>query len=238
MKTRILILCIIIFSNFLYAQEEVKTKDDRTIIINADGTWKYKKGNSFNNSFTDSRDGRSYKSVTIGAQTWMAENLNAGTMIQVNQNSGNNSKIEKYCYDNKFENCDKYGGLYQWNEAMLYSTTTGTQGICPDGWHIPTYTELQTLGTTVNNNNNALKAIGQGTENGSGTNTSGFSALLAGYHHNDNSFTSIGYGTNFWSSTEDNNNDSYNMFLFYEGNNIDFYANNKDLGFSVRCLKD
>ena len=74
-------------------------------------------------------------------------------MIQGNQNAANNGVIEKYCYNDDPNNCNTYGGLYQWNEAMQYVTTQGAQGICPSGWHIPTYAKLQTLKTAVVDNN-------------------------------------------------------------------------------------
>ena len=94
----------------------------------------------------DSRDNQSYKTVTIGVQTWMAENLNYGTMIiSGSGGSTDNSSIEKFCYDDNADNCDIYGGLYQWNEMMQYVTTEVTQGICPTGWHLPTDGEWQTL---------------------------------------------------------------------------------------------
>ncbi|NUN10837.1 MAG: carboxypeptidase regulatory-like domain-containing protein, partial [Ignavibacteriaceae bacterium] len=125
-------------------------------------------------------EGKTYNTVQIGAQCWLKENLNVGTRINGNTNASNNGTIEKYCYDDNEANCNTYGGLYQWNEAMQYSTTPGTRGICPPGWHIPTKAEFDSLEAAVNNDGNALKAIGQGTGSGTGTNTSGFSALLAG----------------------------------------------------------
>jgi uncharacterized protein (TIGR02145 family) len=63
----------------------------------------------------------------------MAENLNIGTRIDGANNQANNGTIEKYCYSDNTSNCDTYGGLYQWDEAMQYVTTEGTQGICPSG---------------------------------------------------------------------------------------------------------
>jgi uncharacterized protein (TIGR02145 family) len=106
--------------------------------------------------------GQTYNTVLIGSQCWLKENLNLGTRIDGSSDQTNNSTIEKYCYDDNDANCTTYGGLYQWNEAMQYVTTAGTQGICPTGWHIPTYAEFQTLVTAVSNDGNALKAIGQG----------------------------------------------------------------------------
>jgi len=67
--------------------------------------------------------GQVYNTVLIGSQCWLKENLNVGTMINGSQNQTNNSTIEKYCYDNDPANCDEYGGLYQWDEMMQYTTT-------------------------------------------------------------------------------------------------------------------
>src|ERR1035437_8781265 len=140
--------------------------------------------------------GKTYNTVRIGDQCWLKENLDVGTRINGSANQTNNSVIEKYCYNDDPANCTTYGGLYQWNEAMQYVTTQGTQGICPPGWHVPTLAEFQTLGTTESNNGNALKAIGQGTGGGAGTNTSGFSALLGGGR--GSVFTVIGLYTFCW----------------------------------------
>ena len=83
-------------------------------------------------------EGQTYNTVLIGDQCWLKENLNVGTMIQGDQGSSNNGIIEKYCYGDNEANCDTYGGLYAWREAMQYVTTAGVQGICPLGWHFPT----------------------------------------------------------------------------------------------------
>ena len=81
----------------------------------------------------DERDDQIYNTVQIGSQCWMAENLNVGTMISGLDAMYNNGVIEKYCYNNDPLNCNIYGGLYQWNEMMHYSTQQGIQGICPAG---------------------------------------------------------------------------------------------------------
>ncbi len=89
--------------------------------------------------------GESYPTVKIGTQCWFAENLNVGTRVSGSSNMSNNGTIEKYCYDNSESNCNTYGGLYQWDEMMAYSTTQGTKGICPSGWHLPRDSEWYTL---------------------------------------------------------------------------------------------
>ncbi|TAL80457.1 MAG: hypothetical protein EPN88_01205, partial [Bacteroidetes bacterium] len=182
--------------------------------------------------------GKTYNTVQIGNQCWLKENLDVGIRINGSINQTNNSTIEKYCYGDNPSNCTTYGGMYQWNEAMQYVTTPGTKGICPTGWHIPTLAEFQTLSTAVNNDGNALKAIGQGSGSGAGTNTSGFSALLAGSRDYGGYFGSLGTNSDFWSSTETNVTYAYDMYLLNNDSYIKFKYYNKDYGFSVRCLKD
>ena len=160
-------------------------------------------------------------------------------MINGIDTAKNNGIIEKYCYNNDPANCTTYGGFYQWNEAMQYVTTGKAKGICPTGWHIPLYTEFTTLSTTVSGDGNKLKAIGQGTGNGAGTNTSGFSALLAGDRSNSNGgyFIGLGFSTSFWSSTEYAEYADF-VYLYSSDSNVGFYNNYKVNGFSVRCAKD
>ena len=112
------------------------------------------------------------------------------------------------------------------------------QGICPDGWHIPTNAEFQTLKSAVVGDGNALKAIGQGTAGGAGTNTSGFSALLAGFRYYGGDFRNLNGDADFWSSTQGSANSAYHMNLTSSNSNITFYDSDKEFGFSVRCLKD
>ena len=183
--------------------------------------------------------GRGYNTIQVGTQCWFLQNLDIGTMVNGSQNQGNNNTIEKYCYDNNPANCSIYGGLYQWGEAMQYDTTAGAQGICPAGWHIPTHSELQTLAPTVNNDGNALKAVGQGAGDGAGTNTSGFSSLFSGSRNTSSNFYNIGYTIDYWSSTESSPTYAHYLSLYNNGSNIFFYDDNpnvKEYGFSVRCL--
>lgn len=183
--------------------------------------------------------GKNYNTVQIETQCWLKENLDVGIMLQAKEEQTNNGSIEKYCYENFAANCNTYGGLYQWSEAMQYSLTPGTKGICPTGWHIPTLAEFETLKSAVINNGNSLKAIGQGTGTGAGTNITGFSALLAGYRSTNSSFGYLSSFSFFWSSTQFSSSYAYYLHLFYDDQEIilnhDYY---KTLGFSIRCLKD
>lgn len=183
-------------------------------------------------------EGIIYNTIRIGNQCWLKENLNIGVKIDQFFNSQlDNNIIEKYCYLDDENNCEKYGGLYEWNETMQYSTSPGSQGICPSGWHIPTLEEFQTLSVTVNNESNPLKMIGQGTGEGTGTNTSGFSALLAGSAE-DGSFYCLGTITNYWTSSEYDAIVTHIMNLTHDTNTILYYISSKFSGISVRCIKD
>lgn len=169
-------------------------------------------------TLNDTRDGKSYKTEKIGDQVWMAENLNYGT------------EEGSWCYEDSSSNCDKYGRLYDWRTAKK---------VCPSGWHIPTRAEFEALKAAVNSDGNSLKAIGQGTGAGAGTNTSGFSALLAGWRHDYGEFIFLGNYAYFWSSTENNSNLSGNLLLNDDNSSIGNASNyDKVCGFSIRCVKN
>jgi len=186
-------------------------------------------------------EGKTYHTVQIGNQCWLKENLDVGTRIDGWVNQTNNlptNFIEKYCYGNTPAKCDTYGGLYRWDEAMQYVTTPGAQGICPTGWHIPKLAEFDTLITTVSGNGNSLKAIGQGSGDGAGTNTSGFSALLAGGSDSNGYFFNLGFNATFWSSTEFSDTLANFLDMYYSYSYIALYHDTKEYGFCVRCVKD
>ncbi len=182
--------------------------------------------------------GKVYHTVKIGSQTWLKENLDVGVMIQGTANQSNNGVIEKYCYNNDTANCTKYGGLYQWDEAMAYDTAYGAKGICPTGWHIPTNEEFETLKVAVKDDGNSLKAIGQGTGSGVGTNTNGFSGLLAGYRNLDGNFSYLLLDTGFWSSTEFTTTTTNCVELSYRNSVLFFPEDDNEVGLSIRCIKD
>lgn len=167
---------------------------------------------------------KTYHTVQIGNQCWLKENLDVGKMTQANQEQTNNGIWEKYCYQNDEKNCEIYGGLYQWDEAMEYSKTTGTIGLCPYGWHVPTEAEFQTLFETVHYGNTLS--------------SSGFSALNAGMRYYTGWF--LGLHPYFWSSTESNSVEAQSLTL-YNVNNSDHFSFSHEFkvyGYSVRCIKD
>lgn len=182
--------------------------------------------------------GKDYNTVLIGDQCWLKENLDVGTMVNGNTSQTDNSIVEKYCYNNNPANCTTYGGLYQWEELMEYVTTEGAQGICPDGWHIPTQAEIESLILTVGGNGNSLKATDQGSGSGQGTDDYGFSALLAGNKQTNSSFVDLTLRGHFWSSTLNGGN-TYRIYLWDDRSDITPHnAPYGTYGFSVRCIKD
>ena len=192
---------------------------------------------------TDARDGKSYNTVLIGAQCWMAQNLNIGTRINGSQVQTNNQVIEKYCFGDLESNCDIYGGLYQWDEAMQYVTTAGVQGICPAGWHLPTDAEWTTLTTFLGGESVAggkMKETGTthwSSPNTGATNTSGFTALPGGNRGSNGSFYGLTYYAYFWSSSESSSSNAWYRILYYNSETVG-QGYTKSPGFSGRCLKD
>ena len=157
--------------------------------------------------------------MTIGDQTWMAENLNYET-----ENS--------YCYDDDPSNCSKYGRLYTWAAAKT---------VCPSGWHLPSTTEFKTLFTAVGGSSTAgtvLKSTGGWYNDGNGTDAFGFSALPAGNRRNNGYYNDEGNYAYFWSSKEYDSSNAYRMYLYYNHDNAYLSYCSKDYGFSVRCVKD
>ncbi|WP_290723341.1 fibrobacter succinogenes major paralogous domain-containing protein, partial [Fibrobacter sp. UBA2449] len=213
-------------------------------------------------TLTDSRDGQTYKTVTIGTQTWMAENLNYAYTGVPYSYSGYTSDSTSWCYNDDPSNCAKYGRLYAWAAAMdsvgTWTTNgkgcgygsecspTGTiRGICPEGWHLPDTTEWNTLFTAVGGSFTAGTALKSTSgwnedegESGNGTDSFGFSALPAGYRYNGGYYDNEGYDAYFWSSTEYNSNYAYYMRLYYNYDVAYLGINSKDGGHSVRCVKD
>ena len=181
--------------------------------------------------------GKTYNTIQIGSQCWLKENLDVGTMISSTIDQSNNNIIEKYCYNDSIQNCDKYGGLYQRREMMQYVNTEGSQGICPDGWHLPLVTDFNALLSAVKSDANSLKEIGQGTGIGAGTNTSGFSALLSGDWDGNGNYVRLGGSVYFW-TTSMYNNWGYAYYLWVDLNEIYSTYFSSANGLSVRCLKN
>jgi len=201
-------------------------------------------------------EGQVYNTIQIFSQCWLKENLNVGSMINGSQNQTNNSIIEKYCFNNDPSNCVTYGGLYQWDEMMQYTTTQGVQGICPPGWNLPMDEEWKVLEGTVDSQYEIgdpqwdagngyrgfdaglnLKSISGWNLGGNGTDLFGFSGLPGGILDYDDVFLFLGSYGLWWSSTEIGYH-AWDRYLYSDSPLVLRYGNIKDYAFSVRCIKD
>lgn len=200
--------------------------------------------------------GQTYTTVIIGTQCWMQQNLNVGSRIAGSSQQSNNSIIEKFCYNNEDAKCNTYGGLYQWSEAVQYlnGATNETswspvpsgnvQGICPAGWHIPSNAEWTKLSDALGGASGAggkMKEMGTATwttPNTGASNSSGFTALPAGNSMAGGGFENLGTIAYYWSSSSHAPTLASDMAIANTSGDLNFSGNYKNLGFSVRCLKD
>jgi uncharacterized protein (TIGR02145 family) len=172
---------------------------------------------------TDSRDGKKYRTVAIGKQTWMAENLNY---------NASGSK----CYGNSESNCQKYGRLYNWSTART---------ACPKGWHLPSEAEWSTLIDFVGGSSTAgtkLKSASGWNKflfiGGNGTDEYGFSALPGGSGYSGGSFDFVGDYGSWWSATEDVASGAYFRYMYYYYASVGRVLVDMSGLLSVRCAQD
>lgn len=183
-------------------------------------------------------DGNEYKTVKIGEQCWLKENL------KVTKNPQGKA-ITRYCYDNDPKICETDGGLYDWNTTMNGSTQEGSQGICPNGWHVPKdsgwYILEKGLATGSCDANRGVdegcESVGTKLKSGG---VSGFEAIIAGVRMSryGESFRYRGDITRFWSSTETSKSGAWTRDLISMASAIGRGPGDKIEGMSVRCLKD
>jgi len=172
-------------------------------------------------SFIDSRDNKTYRTIRIGNQTWMAENL------AYKPNSGN-----YWAYDNDSINLEKYGYLYDWHTANK---------VCPDGWHLPGDDEWTTLIDFAGGEDDAgikLKSKSGWIANGNGTDEYGFSALPGGGSKSRTDFEQVDVSGTWWSSTPKDANSAWERALYFKFCNVERNSSLKDMGYSVRCVKN
>lgn len=184
----------------------------------------------------DKRDGKIYRTVRIGSQVWMAENLNYEYIPENDEDSG-----ESWCYWNSEEYCDKYGRLYNWAAA---------NEVCPEGWHLPSNEDwdalLRPMATKVWDGGNGetyydgvdekLKSTYGWPSGEGGGDSYGFSVLPAG---NVAEGSSYGLGTQafIWSSDSFDENDVYDVYIDASNEDVWLRYGTKMYGASVRCLK-
>ncbi|PBC73451.1 fibrobacter succinogenes major paralogous domain-containing protein [Fibrobacter intestinalis] len=205
-------------------------------------------------TLTDARDGQFYKTVKIGEQIWMAENLNYDY---------NGGTAKSYCYNDEPDSCAKYGRLYTWAAAMdsvgvfgdggkgcggygvTCKATYPVRGVCPEGWHLPSDGEWQTLFKTVGGTGVAgtkLKSTSGWDDydgkSGNGSDKYGFSVLPAGDRRVGGSYLDAGEHAFFWSSTGGSSYNAYYWYFSFDIEDVNSDYDSKHHGFSVRCLRD
>lgn len=208
-------------------------------------------------TITDSRDGNVYKIVTIGDQVWMAENLKYLPGV-VGPTTGSETVPYYYVYGYNgtdvnaaitTANYNTYGVLYNWPAAMAgeagsSSVPSGVQGVCPDGWHLPSDAEWSMMfdylgGTSVAGGK--LKEAGTQhwlAPNSGATNSTGFTALPGGFRVNSNSFANKGINGYWYSATDFDVNRAFGPYMYYNDSEIKYNGLTKDYAFSIRCVKD
>jgi uncharacterized protein (TIGR02145 family) len=192
--------------------------------------------------------GQIYNTVLIGDQCWLKENMNWETG-------------DSWCYNNDPVNCIKYGRLYTWETMMdgaLSSNTvpSGVQGICPNGWHIPSDEEWKILEGTVDSQYGIgdpewdsvgnrgydagynLKSSSGWSSGGSGSNAYGFAGFPGGFRARFGGFSYLERNAYFWSSAEHSSGFAWRRTLYYNYDEVRRYETYEDYGFSVRCVKD
>ena len=205
----------------------------------------------------DTRNNKVYRTIVIGNQTWMAQNLN-----YVTQNSFADNEVSSWCYENNSENCSKYGRMYNWNAAVgktddecgykqVCGVGEGVQGVCPDGWHVPSSTEWQNLFDVVGGMENAGTALKSKKGwappmvglDGNGEDDFGF-AVIPGGDYNESQFYGEGTYTQFWSSSEIGSeyvfgpDYAYNYIFYSTHSNVVVDNYDKFFAFYIRCVKN
>ena len=203
-----------------------------SVLSSSSGTLSSSAIQALSNTFQDSRDGKTYKKVTIGSQTWMAENLNY------------NRTLTGYCYDNKESNCQKYGRLYHWDNASV---------ACPSGWRLPSINDWIILINTIGDSSTAgdvLKSKNGWDRDYNGSDKYGFSVLPVGFFSpsDKSSYLFEGSESRFWTSTDSlmlhftysgtkTENRAYSVNLTLKKNlSYDLFSE-KRYGYSVRCIR-
>jgi uncharacterized protein (TIGR02145 family) len=209
-------------------------------------------------TMTDERDGKTYKTVKIGNQTWMAENLNYydATNLSVKEKS--------WCFGKKDNEdsttCDVAGRFYTWaaaidsvklandadnpldcGDGMTCTLPDTVYGICPSDWHLPTLAEWKALFEAVGGQSVAagvLKSQNGWYSKGNGTDAVGFSAIPVGFRTRAGDYDFEGYFAHFWSASESDEDNAYDVFMNYYIKDVRYDDDVKFYGYSVRCVKN
>ena len=209
-----------VFGDTVILSSDSKSSSSNEIATNSSSSRNDNSGSEYDataNTLKDLRDGKVYKTVKIGDQVWMAENLNFET-------------DSSFCYRDSAYFCAMHGRLYRWAAAV---------DACPSGWHLPSKAEFESLIATVGEDSTAgkvLKSASGWSSGGNGSDDFGFAALPAGDRGHDGGYSGAYFLAFFWSSTEINDNNVFNMYLTFDGDSVHQSVDIKDMGHSVRCV--
>ncbi|MDH5442539.1 MAG: hypothetical protein OEX08_02995, partial [Candidatus Nomurabacteria bacterium] len=194
---------------------------------------------------TDHRDGQVYRVGQFGTAWWLLENLNIGVFRDTSQSQNFNFTFEKYCPNNDSNLCELYGGLYRWTEIMDGSTVDGSQGICPDGWHVATDQDWANLesyyssnppcssiryGIECNYSGDELTKIGPCFFNG-GYYYGYFQESASIFHH-------YGNRAYFWTSSQNSSNISQLRYFEFGNSGVGKHESLKENAMFCRCVHD
>lgn len=232
------------FSKFDYATRRFPVTDEGqemgTVVLDRDFGIPWNPGITYG-SLTDARDGQSYRTVLIGSQRWMAENLNFRA-------AGPDSGM---WYLNGSMSTAKYGRFYTWSTAMLLPDSCNSapcaskvrsrhQGICPQGWHVPSNAEWSALSSALGGSNSAgsrLKSTDGWNRQGNGSDSLGFRAL-AGSLFDRGYMWIVGDMGYWWITSEFDGMNAFARTMIARGDGVYLDAYQKKAGFTVRCLED
>jgi uncharacterized protein (TIGR02145 family) len=225
-------------------------------VVQSSSSWYPYNGSKSYGNYTDTRDGKVYKTLEIQGITIMAQNLNYGTQVNgtaAADDQDNDALVEKYCYNDNPAMCDKYGGLYQWAEAMALpfscnsttcasSLTANHQGICPTGWHVLVAADFQWISAGLGLGQEArdLKATIDWTHSSTGAalNGTGFTALPGGMRKQSSvgGYSYLNQTSYFWYATEYVATASKLFSMTYNSVSTNLANSYKTIGSSVRCV--
>jgi len=196
---------------------------------------------------TVSCGGKTYKTIKINSQVWMAENLNY--VVAGSKCGGDDRKLK----DENTSNCDTYGRLYNWATAMDLDASCNYsscalkvgakhRGICPESWHLPNNDDWDKLVNYVESSNGCTNCVAKylKTSDWGGEDKYSFSALPGGFGYLDGDFYNVGYYGGWWSASENNSDNAYylGMSYDYDGGSVSYDLYYKYYLRSVRCVKD
>lgn len=252
LKKPVFLALLSLFFAACFDEEPVKPGNDEDpsihdidVYTQAESASEYMNSKVKYGEMTDPRDGKVYKTVKLGNSVWMAENLNFSDSSLVS-----NIADGSWCYNDEPDFCNVGGRLYSWAAAMniasvynngKYTTSAQylhsvfQQGVCPDGWHLPSLSEFQRI--MHGKSASAFKAHKGWRSGGEGNNASGYTVLPTGFYARGN-FYNAGFESVFWTSTEYSSNEATVVIHSFDMDDESSKDKQKQYGYSVRCVQD